>query len=101
MDAIGNVKPDIAKLRAEATQLQTYLLQMSNDGRVIYCRFGKDYIAKLQKEALALINSPNLTNPMKQIATYLINIKKLVRDHNIESESKDFNRLNTMKPTSF
>jgi hypothetical protein len=35
---------------------------------------------------------------MKQIATYLINIKKLVRDHNIESESKDFNRLSTMRP---
>ena len=32
---------------------------------------------------------------MRQIATYLINIKKLVRDHNIESESKDFNKLKT------
>ena len=36
---------------------------------------------------------------MKQIATYLINIKKLVRDHNIDSESKDFDRLSTMRPT--
>ena len=35
---------------------------------------------------------------MRQIATYLINIKKLVRDHNIESESKDFNKLKTTKP---
>ena len=35
---------------------------------------------------------------MRQIATYLINIKKLVRDHNIDGESKDFNRLKTTKP---
>ena len=35
---------------------------------------------------------------MRQIATYLINIKKLVRDHNIESESKDFDKLKTSNP---
>ena len=28
----------------------------------------------------------------------MINIKKLVRDHNIESESKDFQKLKTTKP---
>lgn len=33
---------------------------------------------------------------MRQIATYLINIKKLMKEHNIESESKDFNKLKTM-----
>lgn len=35
---------------------------------------------------------------MKQIATYLINVKKLVRDHNIDSDQKDFNRMSTIKP---
>ena len=35
---------------------------------------------------------------MRQIATYLINIKKLVKDHNIESETKDFQKLKTCKP---
>lgn len=64
----------------------------------MYCRFGKDYILKIAKEALTLINTPGLTQPMRQIATYLINIKKLVRDHNIDSESKDFNRMSTMRP---
>ena len=37
---------------------------------------------------------------MRQIATYLINIKKLIKDHNIESESKDFSKLRTTKPQS-
>ena len=36
---------------------------------------------------------------MRQIATYLINIKKLVRDHNIDSDTKDFNKLKTTKPS--
>ena len=36
---------------------------------------------------------------MRQIATYLIYIKKLVRDHNIENESNGINKLKTLKPT--
>lgn len=32
---------------------------------------------------------------MRQIATYLINIKKLVQEHNIESDDKDFSKLKT------
>jgi tRNA pseudouridine-54 N-methylase len=32
---------------------------------------------------------------MRQIATYLINIKKLVQEHNIESEEKNFSKLKT------
>ena len=37
---------------------------------------------------------------MRQIATYLINIKKLVKDHNIESDTKDFNKLKTCGKTN-
>ena len=36
------------------------------------------------------INNPSLQEPLRQMATYLINIKRLVQDHNIESEDKDF-----------
>ena len=68
---------------------------MNENGYVVYCRFGKEYITHLAKQHLNLINNPNLSQPMRQIATYLINIKKLVKDHNIESESKDFNKLKT------
>ena len=47
-----------------------------------------------------MINNPNLSSHMRQIATYLINIKKLVKDHNIESDSKDFNKLKTCGKTN-
>ena len=32
---------------------------------------------------------------MRQICTYLINIKKLIKENNIESEDKDFFKLKT------
>ena len=68
---------------------------MNEHGYVTYCRFGRDYISHLARQSMNLINNPNLSQPMRQIATYLINVKKLVKDHNIESESKDFNKLDT------
>jgi hypothetical protein len=71
---------------------------MTEISQVVYCRYGKDYITKIAKEQQALINTPGLSQPMKHIATYLINVKKLVRDHNIDSEEKDFNRLSTIRP---
>ena len=73
---------------------------MNENGYVVYCRFGRDYIGNLAKQHMNLINNPNLSQPMRQIATYLINIKKLMKEHNIESESKDFNKLKTAKPSN-
>ena len=37
---------------------------------------------------------------MRQIATYLINVKKLMKDCNIDSETKDFNKLKTQGKSS-
>ena len=68
---------------------------MNDNGYIVYCRFGQAYIGNLAKQAMNLINNPNLSQPMRQIATYLINVKKLVRDNNIESETKDFQKLKT------
>lgn len=34
---------------------------MSSIGTVVYCRFGKDYIKTIAKEAQQLILSPNLS----------------------------------------
>ena len=93
-----DLKPDVASIRANQTNIQHYMAAMNENNYLVYCRFGRDYISNLAKQALNLINNPNLSQPMRQIATYLINIKKLVRDHNIDSESKDFNKLKTQKP---
>ena len=68
---------------------------MNENELVVYCRFGKDYIPNLAKQHQSLMTSLSVSQPMRQIATYLINIKKLIRDHNIESETKDFSKLKT------
>ena len=73
---------------------------MNENGYVVYCRFGREYIGHLAKQQALMINNPNLSSHMRQIATYLINIKKLVKDHNIESDSKDFNKLKTCGTTN-
>ena len=34
---------------------------MNENAYVVYCRFGRDYIANLAKQAMNLINNPNLS----------------------------------------
>ena len=63
--------------------------------RLVYCRFGDKYITDLEKRknsVLALSNQPhtNLSG-----ASYLINIKKLVEEHNIDGDKKDFKSMKT------
>lgn len=63
--------------------------------KIVYCRYGKDYIPAITKQAQLAANNPVLSTPGRSIATYLINIKKLVQDHNIDSEDKNFAKLKT------
>ena len=93
-----DLKPDVATLRANTNNIQQYMASMNDNGYVVYCRFGRDYIGHLARQMQYYINNPNLAAPSRQIATYLINVKKLIKDHNIDSESKDFNKLKTCKP---
>ena len=39
------------------------------------------------------MDNPSLGEPLRQIATYLINIKRLVQDHNIDSD--EFAKIKT------
>lgn len=64
-------------------------------GKVVYCRYGREYIPSVGRQISMSLSNPSLQAPVRQIATYLINIKKLVQDHNIESEDKDFTKLKT------
>lgn len=39
-----DLKPDVASLRANAANIQIYMSTMYNEGYVVYCRFGREYI---------------------------------------------------------
>ena len=91
-----DLKPDVATLRSNTTNIQQYMQSMNENGYVVYCRFGPDYISHLIRQQMMNNNNPLMMQPqMRQIATYLINIKKLIKDHNIESDTKDFSKLKT------
>lgn len=68
------------------------MVRHHNEGRVVYCKFGKRYIENIERQ---LNSGTGGANPGTSIrtATFLINIKKLVRDYNIESEN--FFKINT------
>lgn len=54
---------------------------------MVYCRFGKNYIINLERQMNSLINAGQQVSTSAKTATYLINIKKLIKDHNIESDN--------------
>jgi len=61
--------------------------------RLVYCRFGEKYISDLEKRKNSNISSLNQPTMSFSSATYLINIKKLIDEHNIDGEKKDFKSL--------
>lgn len=78
-----------------ASNISEYMLNARDANSLVYCRFGEKYLADLerrQKSQLTAINQPtsNLST-----ATYLINIKKLVEEHNIDGEKRDFKSMRT------
>lgn len=71
------------------------MINAKEASRLVYCRFGEKYMLDMERRKnsnLAMANQPmsNLSS-----ATYLINIKKLVDEHNIDGEKKDFNKMRT------
>ena len=59
--------------------------------RIVYCRFGEKYLQDLEKRKNSNISS--LCAPSSSSASYLINIKKLIDDYNIDGEKRDFKSM--------
>lgn len=72
------------------TGITDYLINCFKADRLVYCRFGTKYITDMEKKKNSLIVSQpfNLSS-----FTFLINVKKLIDDHNINSDKKDFKTL--------
>ena len=83
----GMVKPN-SKLIAEE------LVKSFNEGKVVYSRFGKQYIQNLEKQLNSIVSNNTQVSTSLKSATFLINIKKLIKEHNIESEH-NFSKLRT------
>lgn len=80
---------------AAANTINDYMINAKEANRLVYCRLGEKYVQDLEKRKnsnLIAINQPtsNLSS-----ASYLINIKKLIEEHNIDGERRDFKSMKT------
>jgi len=73
--------------KPHTTYIVDDLVKAQNEGKLVYCRFGRSYIVNLEKQLSSLLTSNNQVAISAKTATYLINIKKLIKDHNIESDN--------------
>ena len=85
----GNCRSGPPKILAEE------IVKQFNEGKLVYCRFGRQYVTMLDRQINSLIgNTQNPVSTSLRSATYLINVKKLIKDHNIESDH-NFAKLKT------
>jgi len=80
---------------AESRTISDYLINAKEAKRLVYCRFGEKYITDLEKRKNSNISSLNTPQMNVGSCSYLINIKKLVEEHNIDGEKKDFKSMKT------
>jgi hypothetical protein len=53
------------------------LVRAFHEGKLVYCRFGKNFIFNLERQMSSLLTNGQVAISAKT-ATYLINIKKLI-----------------------
>lgn len=81
------------------------MINTNAQGRIVYCRFGEKYIADLEKRKNSLLTQNNQPCTTLATASYLINVRKLIEEHNIKGEKRDFKVMKTkqmgksMEPT--
>jgi hypothetical protein len=78
---------------APASNLSDYMINARDANRLVYCRYGEKMINDLERRKNSNISSANQPTQNLSSATYLINIKKLVEEHNIEGEKRDFKAM--------
>lgn len=78
-----------------ANTVSDYMINAREANKLVYCRFGEKYITDLEKRRSSNISA--LNQPMNNLgsASYIINIKKLVEEHNIDGEKRDFKTMRT------
>lgn len=80
---------------AQNTSIADYLINNNSLGKIVYCRFGEKYIADLEKRKNSLLSQNNQPCTTLATASYLINVRKLIEEHNIKGEKRDFKVMKT------
>lgn len=80
---------------AYAATVTDYLINALKANRLVYCRFGEKYINDLEKRKNSVLSQTNQPHTNLASASYLINVKRLIEEHNIDGEKKDFKSMKT------
>lgn len=80
---------------AYSATVTDYMINAHAANRLVYCRFGDKYISDLEKRKNSVLAHSNQPHLNLGSASYLINIKKLIEEHNIDGEKRDFKSMKT------
>ena len=80
---------------AYSATVTDYIINAHAANRLIYCRFGEKYVSDLEKRKNSVLAQSNQPHTNLGSASYLINIKKLIEEHNIDGEKRDFKSMKT------
>mmetsp|Transcript_37006 Transcript_37006/g.56735 ORF Transcript_37006/g.56735 Transcript_37006/m.56735 type:complete len:106 (+) Transcript_37006:976-1293(+) len=76
-------------------QISDYIINSYKQGSLVYCRFGEKYVTDLEKRKNSVLAQCNQPHTNLASASYLINVKKLIEEHNIDGEKRDFKQMKT------
>ena len=74
------------------TNMADYILNCNREKMLIYLRFGEKYLNDMEKRKNSLSGQGVIPTSMAT-ASYLINVKKLIDEHNIKGDKRDFKSL--------
>ena len=78
------------------TSIPDYIINNNAKSKIVYCRLGEKYIVDLEKRKNSTLAQSNQATTNFATFAYLINIKKLIDEHNINGEKKDFKAMKSL-----
>lgn len=78
---------------SDCVTISEYIIESFHKKKLIYCRYGEKYVQDLEKRKRSSLAESNLPSQNLASASYLLNIKRLIEEHNIDAEKKDFKKM--------
>lgn len=78
---------------SECMAISDYIIDSYHSKKLIYCRYGEKYVTDLEKRKKSTLCESSLPSQNLASATYLLNIKKLIEEHNVEDGKKDLKKM--------
>lgn len=78
---------------SDCISISEYIINSFYKKKLIYCRYGEKYVLDLEKRKKSSLAESNLPSQNLASASYLLNIKRLIEEHNIDADKKDFKKM--------